>query len=141
MKYKISVELNEQQYQGFRAILGVIGAMKIVPMEEGGEEIIKEVVKPERSTVRYQPKMELTEALKDLGDKTIAGLVYSYLVEAGPRSCKEVHVARPFKHKTIESVLYQLKVKGFVDAISMIDQVQEVPHVDQSSGSSVVTVG
>ena len=100
----------------------------------------EEVIKPDRSTVRYMPKVDLTEALKDLGDKTIAGLVYGYLVEAGPRSCKEIHVARPFKHKTIESVLYQLKVKGFVEAISMIDQVQEVPG-DVMPGGVVQAVG
>jgi hypothetical protein len=135
MDYKISVTLNEAQYEGFRAILGIIGAMKIVQVEGGSGEV-KEVIKPDRTTTRYMPKVSMEEAIKDLGDKTIAGLVYAYLIEAGPRSCKEVHQARPFKHKTIESVLYQLKVKGFVEAISMIDK--EVAHADGVTSEVVV---
>ena len=134
MKYKISVELDEVQYQGFRAILALIGSMAIVQVEgSASEQEIRRVmtkqevvVKPDQSTVKYVAKVDLQEALKDLGDKTVVGLIYAYLVEAGPMTQKEIKLSRPWKPKTIESCLYMLRHKGFVESVSMIEQ--EVTH-------------
>ena len=126
MKYKISVELDEVQYQGFRAILGVIGAMSIVQVEGDGHEVVKvkeAVVKPDQSTVKYVAKVDLQEALKDLGDKTVVGLIYAYLVEAGPMTQKEIKLSRPWKPKTIESCLYMLRHKGFVESVNLVEPV------------------
>ena len=137
--YKISVELDETQYQGFRAILGVIGAMSIAQVTGDGSEVVKVkevVVKADQSTVKYVAKVDLQEALKDLGDKTVVGLIYAYLVEAGPMTQKEIKLSRPWKPKTIESCLYMLRHKGFVESVSMIEQ--EVTH-EVTPGA--VTVG
>ena len=138
MEYKISVRLNEAQYEGFRMILGIIGAMSIVQVEDG-REVVKEVTaKVDRSEVKYVAKVDLQEALKDLGDKTVVGLIYAYLVEAGPMTQKQIKLSRPWKPKTIESCLYMLRHKGFVESVNLVEPIHEV---SVSGSESVVVEG
>ena len=54
------------------------------------------------------------EVLKDLGERTMVGLVFAHIYESGPITAKEIEQAKCMKKKTVESNIHALRHMGLV---------------------------
>lgn len=116
MKRKVTFEVDDTVY---RWIIGFI-AMVEHATGQALSPVIKEIregqeVIPDRSTVRYHA-VGAREAVEALGERTIVGIIYSHLLDQGPKTAKEIRAEKGFNMKTIEATIYRLRQMDLVQS-------------------------
>ena len=120
MTYKVTVEVPD-----VGVLQWLISFLILIETRMGVtlSHVIKEIKDPtevadlmrDRSQVRYVALGDLS-VLKDLGERTIIGLIYQRLVNEGPQTAKQIKLDMLFNGKSIESSLTTLRTMGLVES-------------------------
>ena len=76
--------------------------------------------------VQYRALVEDSRILHALGDQTVKGIIYGYLLSNGPKTVKDIIQYRGFTDKSVQSAIHQLRNKGLVEA-------EPVPHAGEEA--------